>query len=106
MLEAADAPTRAGQKKVRVRYAYDQFGIWALLALHTVPRMCNLRILKAVDKFDSRRLHQLLYFHIFRYDYRVRKSIVDVGSSVITWERELACRQSRTEFGSTAVPRQ
>jgi hypothetical protein len=60
MLEAADAPARAGQKKVRVRFAYDQFGIWALLALHTVPRMCNLRILKGVEKFDSRRLHQPL----------------------------------------------
>jgi hypothetical protein len=28
MLEAADALARAGQKKVRVRYAYDQFGMY------------------------------------------------------------------------------
>ena len=51
-------PAGAAQKLFRVRCVYDQCGIWAFLALDTFFRMCNLQILKAVEKFDSRRLHQ------------------------------------------------
>jgi hypothetical protein len=36
---------------------YDNPGRVALLALHTLCRMCKLQVLKAVEKFDSRRLH-------------------------------------------------
>jgi len=50
-------PARADQKLFRVRYVHDQCGIWAFLALDTLFRMCNLQILKAVEKLDSRRLH-------------------------------------------------
>jgi hypothetical protein len=37
---------------------YDRPGRVALLALHTVLGMCHLLGLKAVEKFDSHRLHQ------------------------------------------------
>jgi hypothetical protein len=36
---------------------YDNPGRVALLALHTFCRMCKLQVLKAVEKFDSHRLH-------------------------------------------------
>jgi hypothetical protein len=39
---------------------YDNPGRVALLALHTLCRMCKLQVLKAVEKFDSRRLHQIV----------------------------------------------
>jgi hypothetical protein len=63
---SAGWPARVDRKLFGVRYAYDQCGIWAFLALDTFFRMCNLQILKAVEKFDSRRLHHAFIFNILR----------------------------------------
>jgi hypothetical protein len=49
---------------------YDNPGRVALLALHTLCRMCKLQVLKAVEKFDSRRLH-----HLFPTTYRPLRTI-------------------------------
>jgi hypothetical protein len=63
MMEPADAPPVQLKKLVRVRYAYDNSGKADLWALHYLFRICKLRILKGVEKLDSRRLHkQHVYF--------------------------------------------
>lgn len=50
-------PAGSAKKIVRVRYAYDNSGKADLWALHYLFRICKLRILKGVEKFNSRRLH-------------------------------------------------
>jgi molecular chaperone DnaK (HSP70) len=49
-------------KRIRVRYAYDQSGIVAFSARHSLHGICKLQILRPVEKLDSRRLHQLIYY--------------------------------------------
>jgi hypothetical protein len=41
--EAADSPAMRAGQKFRVRYAYDNSGIVAPLALHSPYRICKLR---------------------------------------------------------------